>query len=194
MSYYYDLFIYIVIYSFLGWCVEVGYAYKHQRKFVNRGFLFGPLCPIYGFCSICLISLLDSFKSNTFILFIMATLLTSFIEYFTGYLLEKIFKKKYWDYTEDPFNLHGRICLPFSLMWGGVSVLCVKVIQPILCTLIFNMPYYLHFSLFISLSTVIAIDFFATLYSLIDIKKISSYIQLDNIIKIDMKKYWINRK
>ena len=113
MTYFINLFLYFYIYSFLGWCCEVVYAYKNQIKFVNRGFLIGPICPIYGFCALSITKMLNSIESNILFLFIFASIVVSLIEYYTGYLLEKTFNKKYWDYSEDPFNIHGRICVHF---------------------------------------------------------------------------------
>lgn len=175
----YDLLIYYIIYSFLGWCAEVGYAYKHQRKFVNRGFLHGPLCPIYGAAVLSVILTLSNFHYNLFIMLIIATLMTSFIEYFTGLLLEKLFKTKYWDYTEDPLNLHGRICLPFSIMWGIVSLLIVHIIHPLVISAVCIIPEGIRIDFSIMLFIILFIDFISTLNSLINFKNFIYGIQLD---------------
>ena len=176
---FYEIIFYIGIYSFLGWCCEVLYAYKNQKKFVNRGFLHGPFCPIYGTCIVSLVLLLDSFKSNILVLILVAFLSTSFIEYSTGYLLEKIFRKKYWDYTEDPFNLHGRICLHFSLMWAVVSIGVVKIIHPIVSHLVNTIPTTLGLTFVYIILISLTVDFFSTLLSLVDLKKITNTFQLD---------------
>ena len=174
-----DIFIYIILYSFIGWCCEVGYAFKNQRKFVNRGFLHGPICPIYGTCALTIISILQSFKTNIFILYIVATIVISAIEYFTGYLLEKIFKSKYWDYTEDPFNLHGRVCLHFSLMWGALAVLAVKVIHPFIESILNSLSYNFNMLVFLILFCIFSIDLISTLSSLIDRKKFSTLFNIN---------------
>ncbi|MBD7911371.1 MULTISPECIES: putative ABC transporter permease [Clostridium] len=176
----FNLFFYYIFYSFLGWCAEVAYAYKNQRKFVNRGFLHGPLCPIYGACLLSIIILLTNFKNNNIlVLLIFATLFTSSIEYITGFLLEKLFKTKYWDYTEDPLNLHGRICLHFSLMWGAVSIGIVKIIHPMVTNLINMIPENIKPTLFFTLAIFLLMDFYSTLKSLISLKKIAYLIQFD---------------
>jgi uncharacterized membrane protein len=175
----YNLLLYYVIYSFLGWCVEVAYAYKNQKKFVNRGFLNGPFCPIYGACILSIIILLSNFKSNLFNLLIIATFFTSIIEYLTGFLLEKIFKTKYWDYTDDPFNLNGRICLHFSLMWGAASVAVVRLIHPIVASLLGQIPHSLIHILFFIVLTYLLLDFHFTLKSLIDFSKIANVFQIE---------------
>lgn len=175
----YNLLFYFLAYSFLGWCVEVLYAYKNQKKFVNRGFLHGPLCPIYGSCILSLILLFDNFKNNILTLFILATILTSTIEYLTSVFLEKLFKKKWWDYTSDPFNLHGRICLHFSLMWGAASVGVVLIVHPIINFIISSIPVPLGIILFYALLILLIFDITTTLKNLIDFKRPSFNFQLD---------------
>lgn len=177
---FYDLVFYFVIYSFLGWCVEVAYAYKNQKRFVNRGFLHGPLCPIYGSCILSLVVLLNNFKANLVVLLIIATLLTSVIEYFTGYLLEKLFKRKYWDYTEDPLNIHGRICLHFSVMWGIASMAVVRIIHPMIELFVHSLTPSLGAFLFYFLLISLILDFSSTLAKLIDFKKLAFTMQIDS--------------
>jgi len=175
----YNILFYYVIYSILGWCAEVAYAYKNQKKFVNRGFLHGPLCPIYGACILSIIILLSNFKGNLFELLIIATFSTSLIEYLTGFLLEKIFKTRYWDYTDDPFNLNGRICLHFSIMWGAVSVAVVRIIHPIVSSFLDQIPYTMVPLLFFVVLTYLILDFYSTLKALIDFSKIANVFQID---------------
>ncbi|SFC56680.1 putative ABC transporter permease [Clostridium uliginosum] len=175
----YDLVYFFMIYSFLGWCVEVLYAYKNNRYFVNRGFLYGPFCPIYGGGIVSIIILLDRFRSNILLLFILATILTSIIEYFTGFILEKIFKSKWWDYSEDPLNLHGRICFHFSLMWGAASVIVVKVIHPLIENIIYKIPKSIGNHIFYAIAIYFILDFSFTIISLIKFKKLLSLLQVD---------------
>ena len=182
---FYEIIFYIIIYSFLGWCCEVLYAFKNQKKFVNRGFLHGPLCPIYGACIVSLVLLLDSFNENIFILFLISFISTSIIEYSTGLLLEKVFKKKYWDYSMDPLNLHGRICFHFSLMWGGVSLAVVKIIHPIVSYLVSSIPTTIGLIFIYIIVCSLIIDFITTLRNLIDFKKLVHPFQFDNSILID---------
>lgn len=170
MFYYFIL--YFAFYSFAGWVGEVCYAYKNQKKFVNRGFLHGPFCPMYGACMIMVLMLCRIFSGlNPFQFFIVATILTAVIEYFTGFILEKLFNQKWWDYTEDPFNLHGRICLHFSLMFGVVSTIAVKFVHPIVVSIFNNLNSKFGLFLFYFLIIYIFIDFIYTLSSLIESKK-----------------------
>lgn len=136
----YEIIIYFTIYAFLGWSTEVLYAYHVRGTFVNRGFLHGPFCPIYGSGIVMIIVLLDNYKNNILLLFILAAILTSILEYITGYILERFFNSKWWDYSEDAFNLHGRICLLFSILWGIACVFVIKVVQPIIHMITIKIP------------------------------------------------------
>lgn len=175
----YQLIYFFMIYSFLGWCVEISYAYKNNHCFVNRGFLYGPFCPIYGFGVVFMLVSLHSFINNLLLLFIGATVLTSLIEYITGFVLEKVFKSKWWDYTEDPFNLHGRICLGFSLLWGAASVIVIKVIHPIIQYLLDKIPLTIGTYIFYVIILYFAIDFIFTINSLVDFKNLLMKLQID---------------
>lgn len=115
---FYQYAYYFLIYAFAGWCCEVAYAAIIHGKFVNRGFLAGPVCPIYGAGACIVIMILSPIKSNFLLTYICAALLTSVLEYITGYLLEVFFHQKWWDYSNRPLNLRGYICLEFSLLWG----------------------------------------------------------------------------
>jgi uncharacterized membrane protein len=125
-----NLFILFVIYSFMGWLTEVFYAYFKHRKFVNRGFLFGPFCPIYGIGLVLAYRLLYNFKYNIIILFILSVIIASVLEYITGYVLEIFFQSTWWDYSNEKYNLNGKICLKFSLIWGFACVLIVEIVNP----------------------------------------------------------------
>ena len=119
------------IYAFLGWCVEVIFHAFSEGKFINRGFLNGPICPIYGFGVLTVVLCLEPIKGNLFFLFLGSIILTSFLELITGFILERFFNDKWWDYSKQPFNLHGYICLGFSLIWGLACILIVEVVYPL---------------------------------------------------------------
>ena len=119
-----------IIYSFAGWLLESIYKTILQRKLVNSGFLNGPFCPIYGIGALIMILVLGEFKNNIILLFIMAFVILSIWEYIVGFLLEKIFKTKYWDYSKMKFYIHGRICLKNSIYWGILGVLFIDCINP----------------------------------------------------------------
>lgn len=127
----YNIVSYFVIYAFFGWCLEVVYQAVEHGKFINRGFLNGPYCPIYGFGVILVCYILDPIKENIVILYFGAVLLTTALELLTGFLLEKIFNQKWWDYSRERFNLKGYICLKFSLLWGVACLVAVRLIHPL---------------------------------------------------------------
>ena len=166
------LFLHIIIYSFIGWIFEVIYAYKNQKKFINRGFFKGPICPIYGFCTTLIILLLRPISCNIFLLFLTSTIIISFIEYITSFALEKLFNKRYWDYTDDPFNIKGRICLHFSLFWGLLAIVAIKIIHPAIVRFISLVPaIYIHHTINI-LWTIVILDIAYTLFNLLKAQNI----------------------
>ncbi|QIB68655.1 hypothetical protein Ami103574_04665 [Aminipila butyrica] len=136
----YEILCYFIIYSFLGWCTEVAYAAVNSGKFINRGFLNGPVCPIYGFGVLLVISCLTPLMDNKILLFLGAVLLTSTLEWLTGFTLEKVFHGKWWDYSQVPFNLNGYICLKFSIIWGLACLLIVDLIHPLTRIVVGNFP------------------------------------------------------
>lgn len=124
------LLTYLVLYSFLGWILESVSKTIAQRKFVNSGFLNGPICPIYGFGAVIMLLCLNSLKDNILLLFVVSFIVLSIWEYIVGILLEKIFKTKYWDYSHLKFNIKGRVCLKNSIFWGILGVLFIEYIHP----------------------------------------------------------------
>ena len=123
---------YFIIYSFFGWVMESILKTYLQKKPDNSGFLYGPFCPIYGFGAIFMLLFLQGYKKNPILLFIIAFFTMSLWEYMVGWLLEKIFHTKYWDYTENKFNIKGRVCLLNSLFWGFLGVIFICYIHPFL--------------------------------------------------------------
>lgn len=124
------LFLYFIWYSLLGWAMETTYCSLRQRHFVARGFLHGPICPIYGVGALLMVLALKPLISNLPLFFITATVTMSAWEYLVGWLLETTTHIKYWDYSDEPFNLQGRICLKNSLYWGIVSYIAIFWIHP----------------------------------------------------------------
>lgn len=123
-------FLYFILLSFGGYIVEVLYCSLANKKIINRGFFFGPICPIYGVGALCITLTLSKYQSDPFIIFIMGLLLTSIIEYYTSYILEKIFHNKWWDYSYRWDNINGRICLKNSILFGIGSLFIIYLINP----------------------------------------------------------------
>ena len=165
---YYHIFQYFLIYSFLGWCTEVIYAAVAEGRIVNRGFLNGPVCPIYGFGILAVFGTVNtglsrygtsSLYKNLLLIFLCGMALTTMIELFGGWALDKLFHARWWDYSDKPLNFHGYICLQFSLLWGIGIVLVVEVLHPLIAaTLDRIMPETVGWSLMYFLYIVYAAD------------------------------------
>ena len=137
----YFILLYFFVYGFLGWCTEVAFAGVKEGKFVNRGFLNGPICPIYGVGVAVVVSCLDGLKDNLLLLYISSVVLVTALEWFTGFILDKLFHNKWWDYSSMPLNLNGYVCLLFSLIWGVFCVFIVDVFHPLIDTLLSHIPF-----------------------------------------------------
>ena len=135
-----QLLTYLLIYSFLGWVIESVYKSICQRKLINSGFLYGPICPIYGFGAIIMYLFLDSIRNNPILVFIIGFIVLTIWEYIVGVFLEKVFHTKYWDYSKNKFNFQGRICLLNSLFWGILAVAFIYIIHPFVEQILSKIP------------------------------------------------------
>lgn len=136
----YHILAFFLIYSCLGWCVEVVYAAATTGQLVNRGFLNGPVCPIYGFGMILVLFFLTPLEDDLLLLYLGGVILPSALELVGGWALYKLYRTRWWDYTDKPFNIGGYVCLEFSLMWGVGAMVMVKVIHPTLAALVNIIP------------------------------------------------------
>ena len=134
------LIIYFLVYSFLGYLSEVAYCSIGQHSLVNRGFLYGPWLPIYGFGGLIVYVLPAPIKGNILLLFASAFVLTSCLEYFTSWLLEKCFSVKLWDYSKHFGNINGRVCLLNSTLFGIMGIVTVRIAEPIVADIIAAIP------------------------------------------------------
>ena len=150
------------VYGFLGWCTEVAYAAAKQGKFVNRGFLNGPICPVYGIGVGVVVQFLTPVENNLVLLYISSTILVTVIEGITGFLLEKIFHNKWWDYSEQPLNIGGYVCVLFSLIWGVFCVLIVKIIHPLIYKVLTMIPLVLGIVVMACLAVGLLADLYVT--------------------------------
>ena len=128
------------IYSFLGWSMEVIHAAYGVRRLINRGFLNGIVCPVYGFSMVFLSVFLDSLKNNCFYLFLGCMIIGSVIELVTGVLLEKVFRTRLWDYSGMRFQVGGYVCLKYSILWGIMGTLLIKLVNPFLLNILHHIP------------------------------------------------------
>ena len=160
-------FLWFVLYGVLGWIYESIVCSVQEKRLVNRGFLNGPLCPIYGFGALSAILALDGISQNIFLLFIGGALLASILEYLAGWLLEVAFHAKWWDYSNYRFNLSGRVCLLGAVVFGALSVLAVRVIHPYVKDMTARLPDNVIIIASVVLLALLLLDFAATLRHLL---------------------------
>ncbi len=165
-----DLIWLFFIYSFGGWCIEVCYAAVRRRKFVNRGFVNSPLCPIYGFGSLLFGIFLPELTQRPFFLFLGGMLLATLLEYATGMAMEKIFRKKLWDYSAIKWNLSGYVCARYALLWGVLAVLTMLVTNPLLCGLLRMVPRTVTLAVQWTAAGLLLLDFITTAMAVLDMK------------------------
>lgn len=128
----YKYFLIFIFYSIIGWLMEVILTYYNCKKFINRGFLIGPYCPIYGSGVLLIMFVLKRYLDRPLGLFCMAVIICSILEYLTSYFMEKIFKARWWDYRNKKFNINGRICLEYAMLFGIGGTLIMYFINPML--------------------------------------------------------------
>ena len=133
-------FLLFISYAFLGWCMEVTCKFIQYKKLINRGFLIGPYCPIYGWGALAITILLKRYMEEPLVLFVMSTLICSIIEYLTSYFMEKKYHARWWDYSNKKFNINGRICLETLIPFGILGVAIMYGTNPILFKLYNQIP------------------------------------------------------
>lgn len=152
------------VYSFIGYICEIISSSIVQKKLVNRGFLCGPYCPIYGVGSLFILFLLLRFQEDPVLVFVLGALITTSIEYFTSFVLEKIFHNKWWDYSYMKFHIHGRVCLQNTLLFGFGTLLIIYMAQPFIHEILMNLSPFVMGIVAYSLLFIFIIDF---IYSVI---------------------------
>ena len=158
----YFILLYFFVYGFLGWCTEVGFAAFKTHHFVNRGFLHGPICPIYGVGVTAVITVLTPYKSDIIVLYILSVVLVTVLEGVTGWAMDKIFHNKWWDYSDMPLNIGGYVCLLFSIVWGFACLFIIYFIQPLVHDLLAFIPTIVGIILIIILGITLIADLYVT--------------------------------
>lgn len=185
-----NLSIYIIlfmIYSFIGWAMEVVFTLYKDKALVNRGFLMGPYCPIYGSGCILIILLLKRYAHDPVVLFLMSMVVCSILEYLVSYILEKLFKARWWNYSDRKFNINGRICLETLIPFGLLGCLLTYVINPFMCNTLLKVPSNILNALAIILFVLFIIDGVVS-YSIITKLHVSTKnIVMDNTEEITKK-------
>ena len=187
----YDVLWYFMIYSMVGWMVEVAFHAVTVGKVINRGFLNGPVCPVYGSGVLMVLSVLnilgtafgvetDLEKASPLLLFVVGLIFATLIELIAGFLLDKLFHARWWDYRDRKFNLNGYICLGFSIVWGLAIAFVLRVIQPFFDHLIDLIPVFLGWIVLIFVYIMFITDIVITVMTILKLNK-----QLEHMQKME---------
>ena len=167
----YQVFAYFLIYSCLGWCLEVIYAAVTTGQLINRGFLNGPVCPIYGFGMVIVLFALTPLSHSLLLLYLGGVILPSALELVGGWALYKLYHTRWWDYSDYPFNIGGYICLEFSLLWGVGTLIVMKLVHPIIADAVALIPPLVGLVLMFLLYVLYAADTIATAFAASDLAR-----------------------
>ncbi|WP_276932678.1 putative ABC transporter permease [Dubosiella newyorkensis] len=155
-------YFYFILYSFGGWVVQGLYVGYKQHKFLNTGFFHGPYVPIFGVGCLLIIYIVDPLSRNPFLVFINTFWITSVIEYWTSWYLQKKYHRLWWDYSNKPFNIHGRVCLLNSTLYGIAGLVITFFIQPYVQRMTIDMPIHVLMSIELIWSSVFWTDVIIT--------------------------------
>jgi len=131
-------FLLFLIYSMAGWLMELVVVGLKEKKLIDRGFLIGPYCPIYGTGAIIMILYLNNYKDNVITVFLLATFICTFVEYIISFIMEKLFNARWWDYSDRKFNINGRVCLTNAFLFGVLGVLLIYFINSFFTDVLLN--------------------------------------------------------
>lgn len=178
-------FLLFILYSFAGWIIEVFNCIIRHHKFVNRGFLIGPLCPIYGFAGLAAAGILGRYEHDPIALFFSSIALFSVLEYFTSFIMEKLFHARWWDYSYMHFNINGRICLETMIPFGLLGVAVVSVINPIVIGFLQAIPAIIAYVAFAILAIVFIADIITSLIIIVKYGKTVNHLYPDSTEEIN---------
>lgn len=179
-------FLLFFAYAILGWIMEVVLKLISQKKFINRGFLIGPYCPIYGYGVLLITFLLRKYQNDFWATFIFSILICGVLEYITSYLLEKIFHARWWDYSNKKFNINGRICLETLIPFGIMGCLIIYVTNPIIIDFLNKLPSLLIHITSITLFMCYIVDNVISCRIIFNLREISTNL-MDNTEEISKK-------
>ncbi|MBC8578365.1 putative ABC transporter permease [Zhenhengia yiwuensis] len=184
MSPFYIFILYFAIYSILGWSCEVIYCSLPAKHFINHGFLNGPYCPVYGIGALIVLYLLEPYKASPFLVLLLGIFLTSLLEYITSYMLEKAFHAHWWDYSKRKCNIHGRVCLLNSTLFGILSLLIIYLVHPAVMKFILHIPENALPLIVMGFECLFCIDLVVTLYTVSSLKaRIYSISEISQLLK-----------
>lgn len=181
------IFLLFIIYSIIGWLMETSFNTIVTKKFTNRGFFMGPYCPIYGVGVILILFLLRRYQNEPFVLFVMAIIICSFLEYITSWFMEKLFKNRWWDYSDRKFNINGRICLEIAIPFGLIGMFVFYGLNPCIINVVSLIPKSALIVISIILFVIFLIDMIISLNIIVKIENISNNRKMDSTEKITKK-------
>ena len=181
---FYTYFLLYFIYSIIGWFLEVGLAFYEHKKFINRGFLIGPYCPIYGVGCLLLTILLSKYINEPGVIFAFSIFICATLEYLTSYLMEKIFKLRWWDYSNMKFNINGRICLETLIPFGIIGVLVVKYISPFFINMINSINFNFLIIINIIILSILITDILISFNVVFNLKNVTRNLNKDSTEEI----------
>lgn len=165
--------LYFFFYSAVGWAFESAYCSMGERKLINRGFLTGPMCPIYGTGTLVMeVLLYNPFRDNPIAIFFLGMLLCDIVEYLTSFIMEKLFNARWWDYKDELLNIKGRICLKHTIIWGMGSLAFVKIVHPRIEVLFGNLSDKTIKITVIAILAVFVVDVIFAVIKALDIRKL----------------------
>ncbi len=173
-------FLLFLIYSFMGWCMEVCVSLVTRKKFINRGFLIGPYCPIYGWGAILITLLLSYFTDKPILLFFMAILICGTLEYLTSFFMEKIYHLRWWDYSNKKFNINGRVCLDTIIPFGILGTTIMYVTNPFFLDKLNMIPNNTLNIIFCILFAIFTIDGIISSTTILGIRKTTTDVNREN--------------
>lgn len=179
---------YFFIYSFIGWVLESVYKTIYEKKLVNSGFLYGPFCPIYGLGALIMYAFLSGYNDNPLHVFVIGFVILSIWEYIVAWAIEKVLHEKYWDYSNNKFNINGRVCLLNSLFWGILGVIFIYIVHPVIQEAINKVDYRILIGSGITLAITMTIDTIVSTIKLNGIsKKLEDIKNIRNEIKLKLQ-------
>lgn len=176
-------FLLFFTYSILGWIMEVVLKLINEHKFINRGFLIGPYCPIYGYGVLLITILLKKYQDDILVTFVLSIIICGLLEYLTSYIMEKFFHARWWDYSQRKFNINGRICLETLIPFGILGCLIIYVTNPIILVVLGKIPNIFLHIISIILFLIYIIDNIISSKIISNLKEISSNVK-DNTEEI----------
>lgn len=178
------LFLLFIIYSILGWIIEVIAVSIKSKQLVNRGFLIGPYCPIYGSGGVMMVLLLQKYVEDPLVVFILAMVICSLLEYITSYIMELVFKARWWDYSDKKFNLNGRICLSNMIAFGVLGVMLIYFVNPIVTSKLYSLQYNHIYIITAILVIILTIDMSISFRIINKVKQFAFEAKKDNTLEI----------